>query len=350
VESEATVLALLETAAQAILAVNQQRKILLVNAAADKMFGYSHDEIIGHDIGVLLPERFRQHHNEHVTKWFSQPIPRQMGVGLDLVGLRKDGTEFPVDVSLSSIQTTDGIVAVAFVSDITERKKNEEVLLDYQKQLQRLSGNLMSVQEAANKELARELHDVFSQELAALGMEVSTLHASPEVGGALTKRHAELGKRIARLADEMHRTSRQLHPQILHELGLEAALREECDKLSEYAGIPIRFTCEELPASLPEDVSLCLYRVAQESLLNIRKHAGATEARVVLRGEGRGVSLRVQDTGDGFNVDEALKSGGLGLISMEERTRLVNGKLEVRSQPGQGTTVEVFVPLNRNVI
>ena len=202
----------------------------------------------------------------------------------------------------------------------------------------------MSVQETANKELARELHDVFSQELAALAMEVSTLQAASEVGRPLTERLAELGKRIGRLADEMHRTSRQLHPQILHELGLEAALREECNRLSAHASIPVRFTCEQLPASLPENVSLCLYRIAQESLLNIRKHAGPTEVSLSVRGEGGGVKLRVADTGDGFNLDEARKSGGLGLISMEERARLVNGKFDIRSQPGQGTTVEVFVP------
>jgi two-component system CheB/CheR fusion protein len=349
VESEATVLTLLETAAQSILTVNQQGKILLVNAATDKMFGYSRDEIIGQDIGVLLPERFRQRHNEHVTKWFLQPIPRQMGAGLDLAGLRKDGTEFPVDVSLSSIQTADGIIGVAFVSDITERRKNEKVLLDYQKQLQSLSGNLMSVQETGNEELARELHDVFSQELAALAMEVSTLQTSRQVAGSLTGRLAELGRQIGQLAEQMHGTARRLHPAILKELGLEAALREECDKFSEQTGIPVRLMCEELPSALPDDVSLCLYRIAQESLLNIRKHAKASEALITVRGVEGGVSLRIEDSGDGFDAAEARKKGGLGLTSMEERVRLVNGKFDIRSQPGQGTTVEVFVPLNKEV-
>ena len=203
VESEATVRALLEMA-QPIIAVNQQGKILLVNAATEKMFGYIHDEMIGQDIGVLLPERFRQRHTAHLAKWFSQPIPRQMGVGLDLAGLRKDGTELPVEISLSYQGTADGIIAVAFVSDITERKKNEQALLDYQRQLQKLTANLMSVQEAGSKKLARELHDDFSQELAALAMEVSTLQASGKVAGMLTERLAELGKKIGHLADEMH--------------------------------------------------------------------------------------------------------------------------------------------------
>ena len=347
VESEATVRALLEMA-QPIIAVNQQGKILLVNAATEKMFGYIHDEMIGQDIGVLLPERFRQRHTAHLAKWFSQPIPRQMGVGLDLAGLRKDGTELPVEISLSYQGTADGIIGVAFVSDITERKKNEQALLDYQRQLQKLTANLMSVQEAGSKELARELHDDFSQELAALAMEVSTLQASGKVAGMLTERLAELGKKIGHLADEMHQTSRRLHPTILSELGLEAALREECNRFSAQSNIPVQFTCEKLPASTPEGVSLCLYRIAQESLRNIRKHAGATEACVRLRGEEGGVSLLVEDTGNGFDIDEARKSGGLGLISMEERVRLVNGKFKIRSQPGVGTTVEVFVPLSEN--
>jgi PAS domain S-box-containing protein len=348
VESEATVRALLEMA-QPIIAVNQQGRILVANAASEKMFGYSHDEVIGQEIGILLPERLRQRHSAHVAKWFSQPISRRMGVGLDLAGLRKDGTELPVEVSLSYHETVDGIAAVAFISDVTEKKKNEQALLDYQSRLQKLTANLMSVQEAGSKELARELHDDFSQQLAALAMEVSTLQASGEVAVPLTERLSELGEKIGHLADEMHQTSRQLHPTILNELGLEAALREECGRFSAQCKIPIQFICEELPASTPEDVSLCLYRIAQETLRNIRKHAGATEGRVRLFGGEGGVSLLVEDTGDGFDIAEARKSGGLGLISMEERVRLVNGKFKILSQTGVGTTVGVFVPLNEKL-
>ena len=100
-----------------------------------------------------------------------------------------------------------------------------------------------------------------------------------------------------------------------------------------------------MPTSLPEDVSLCLYRVAQESLRNIAKHAKATKVRVVLSGRKDGIGLRIEDTGDGFDLKEAKGKGGLGLISMEERVRLVSGKFTIKSQPGKGTTVEVFVPL-----
>ena len=107
----------------------------------------------------------------------------------------------------------------------------------------------------------------------------------------------------------------------------------------------MQFTPADLPVELPEEVSLCLYRIAQESLRNIRKHTGATQVRVWLAANQDGVTLNVEDTGDGFEVEKARKRGGLGLISMEERARLVNGKFSIRSQPGNGTSVEVFVPL-----
>jgi two-component system, NarL family, sensor kinase len=177
-------------------------------------------------------------------------------------------------------------------------------------------------------------------------MEVSTLLESAESASPLAQRLADLGKKIGRLADEIHRTSRQLHPAILEELGLVAALREECETFSQHSGIAVQFTPEGVPAALPEEVSLCLYRIVQESLHNIRKHARPNEVRVCLAGTGDGVTLQVEDSGDGFDVVEARKRGGLGLISMEERVRLVNGKFSIRSQPGSGTVVEVFVPLS----
>lgn len=347
IESEATVRALLETAAQAIVAVSREGKILLANSATEKTFGYSRDELIGQDIEILVPERARRRHKGHVAKWFSRPIPRHLGAGLGLAGVRKDGREFPAEINLSFVEAAGNLVGVAFVSDITERKKNEEALLDYQRQLQRLTGNLLTVQEAGSRQLARELHDGFSQELAALSLEVANLQASVEAEVPITDRLAELGQKIGRLAEQVHRTSRQLHPAIVHELGLEAALREECETFSKQHGIPVTFNSDGMPGSVPDDVALCIYRVGQESLRNIGKHTSPASVAVRLQGSPAGIGLIIEDKGDGFDLDEARKKGGLGLISMEERVRLVNGKLDIRSTPGVGTTVDVFVPLRK---
>jgi signal transduction histidine kinase len=255
--------------------------------------------------------------------------------------LRKDGSEFPVDIGLSYLETKAGILGISFVTDVTERQNN-------QKELQALTARLLGVQEGNNKELSRELHDGLSQKLAALGMEVSMLfHRHIEADDELRDKVRSVSQTINDMAGDVHAMSRRLHPAILSELGLEAAVREECLRISAQERLEVQYKAERIPARLPEDVSLCLYRVAQESLNNVAKHAKAAAVRVSLAGKKPGISLRVQDTGKGFRPREVRSKGGLGLISMEERARLVNGKYSVLSQPGKGTTVELFVPLEK---
>ncbi len=345
-DSDAAVRTLLETAPEAVLANDAEGKILFVNAAAEALFGYERKELIGQPLAILIPERFRKRHAGHVANFFRKPGMRPMA-RRELRALRKDGSEFPADIGLSYFKTKTGMLGVSFVSDITERKKNEAVLLQNQKELQALTARLLKLQEAGNKELARELHDDLSQKLAALGMEVSTLLQRSGPSDSLPERIRALSARINGLAEGVHALSRRLHPAVLDELGLEAAIREECAAFSAQAPLSCEIESRGIPNSLPEDVALCLYRVAQESLRNIAKHARAGSVRVVLTGKKDGVSLRVEDSGDGFDLKDARGKGGLGLISMEERVRLLDGKFTIQSHQGKGTTVDVFVPLAR---
>jgi signal transduction histidine kinase len=227
----------------------------------------------------------------------------------------------------------------------TELERNQTALEEYKQRLQELTAGLLNAQENASRALARDLHDVFSQELSLLATQIFILQKESESNGELASRLSELGQRSVRLAHNLHRTSRELHPTILEDLGLKAALAEECDTFQERSRIRTQFTAENIPVTLPASVSVCLYRVTQESLRNIGKHATNCNAvRVMLSGS-QGVTLRIEDNGEGFNLDDAHRKGGLGLISIAERVRLVNGSLSIHSEPGKGSTLEVAVPI-----
>ena len=345
-EKGATVQALLESASQAVMAHDVLGRIKLVNASAGTMFGYSREELMTLTIESLLPQALRPQHKRDRVNWFESPETREMGAGLDLLGRRKDGSEFPVAISLSHIETKGGPFGVCFVLDITGRKKAQAALLKNKQELQQLTARLLSIQEAETELLARDLHDDLSQKLAALGMEASVLAKSlPKSSDSPKDRIRDLGKKISDLSDEVHRLSRRLHPAILEDLGLEAALREECLDFSRRSGIPVEFRATDVPRAVSADVALCLFRIGQEALRNIGKHAGARDVRFVLARHESNLALLIEDAGSGFNPEEIRGRGGLGLISMEERARLVNGEFFIRSQPGQGTEIEVHVPL-----
>jgi two-component system, NarL family, sensor kinase len=148
------------------------------------------------------------------------------------------------------------------------------------------------------------------------------------------------------LSEDVHALSRQLHPSILDDLGLVDALRSECASVARREGVAVAYRPGAITDPVPKDVALCVYRVAQEALRNVVKHAGTEEARVSLIGSGRDLILTVQDRGVGFDAAEVRSREGLGLSSMGERVRLVRGELAVDSGPGRGTTVTVRVPLD----
>jgi signal transduction histidine kinase len=183
--------------------------------------------------------------------------------------------------------------------------------------------------------------------LALLGIDIATLEnhlGAPEIALPLLRTMQE---QLVGLAEDVHALSRQLHPAILDDLGLVEALRSECASFSRREGIAVVYRPEEVPRTLPKDVALCVYRVAQEALRNLAKHAAVSEGCVTLAATGSGLLLRVQDEGVGFDPAAVRSEPGLGLSSMEERARLIQAELSVTSAPGRGTTVEVRVPLAR---
>ncbi len=232
--------------------------------------------------------------------------------------------------------------------DITVRKRVEAEIRKSEKDLRRLATQLISAHEEERRSLARELHDDLSQRLAALAIQAGRLeqqavneHAPDALACSVLK------DRIIAISNDVHSLSRQLHPSILDDLGLPRAVESECTRFSNREGIEVAVTAENVPKTLPKDVSLSIYRIIQEGLNNIAKHACARRVEVALHKTDGKLSLSIQDDGIGFDAAEARQKPGLGFSSMRERVRIIHGVLRITSEPNKGTTISVQVPLEK---
>ena len=223
-----------------------------------------------------------------------------------------------------------------------ELRESRRALGHSREELRALAARLLTTAEEERKRISRELHDDINQRLASLAMELGTL---ARTAPALCPQLHALEERALELSDDTRRLAHQLHPTVLEDLGLVPALEAYCADFARRKGLTIRFTRRSLPAHLPQDVRLTLYRVAQECLSNAARHAGTERVLVSVTGRPGEVRLSVKDFGCGFDPARTQHKGGLGIISMEERVRLVQGKLAIAARPGRGTRVSVAIPL-----
>jgi PAS domain S-box-containing protein len=341
--------ALFDAAGQSIVAVDAQGTIQFVNKMATEVFGYERAELLGKSLQILIPEPARGRYAEREKKLFAHAENWVMGIGLDLEAQRKDGTRFPVEVALSVVQSLAGRLVVAFVSDITQRKQAEEVARKHAEEVQALAGSLLRAQEEERRRVSRELHDEICQQLAALTIDLGALAHEPlsKNGFRLLK---DLQWRLVKASEKTRHIAYELHPSILEDLGLETALRDLCIQFSaQTKNIELDFQDIQLSEKVSLSVASCIYRIAQESLSNIGKHAGAKRVSVTLRmGDGK-ITLTIQDNGRGFNKEAARGRGGLGLIGMEERVRLEGGTLRIASRPNRGARIRVRLPLGHGL-
>jgi signal transduction histidine kinase len=211
-----------------------------------------------------------------------------------------------------------------------------------------LSGRLLSAQEDERRRIGRELHDNVSQQVALLAIRIDQVAMKPtESPSTVAYSMRELRQRAVDISTEIHNLSHQLHSPKLEMLGLVDAVRGQCQELL-VQGVRANVHDENVPRSLPYDVELCVFRIVQEGLNNVVKHSGSREAAVTLYATGDMLVVTVADPGRGFDQSAAAMHDGVGLASMRERLRLINGELTVRSQPGQGTTITARVPIDRN--
>ena len=473
-ESQHRLTGIVESAMDAIIAVDDQQRIVVFNATAERIFGCPMDEALGLPLERFIPQRFRDQHHAHVSRFAETGVTnRAMGAQGVLYALRSNGEEFPIEASISQVKKEGGKLFTVIIRDITERAKAEHALekshqlnasileslrnhvavldsdgtivaatkqarefaaatginlLDlhvganyfdlcraaveagdsdvaaalagvrticdgkrdyfelehdyrvgvderwflmsvtplkasdsgvvishqditerkrHEQAIRDLSGRLITAQELERSRIARELHDDINQQVAMLAIELQQLESFlPESSPEGRERVQALWKKTHGLSKEIQHLSHQLHSAKLEHLGITAALRGLCEEFSAQHKIKTDFQFREVPPGLNSDISLSLFRVAQESLHNVAKHSSANQVRMELVGSGDKIVLRVSDDGIGFDPAAHRDHDGLGLISMNERIRLVGGTLALSSVLSLGTKVEATIPLS----
>jgi two-component system CheB/CheR fusion protein len=346
--------AVLESAGALVIVTDLEGRIVRFNRACRRVSGYSFEEVEGKPCwDVLVPTEeieavkqvykelsesrsAREHENHwvhrsgrrHLISWHNTPVAESQGATRYLVRIGVDVTE--ARLAEKALQ------------------RSEMLLRQSQEQLRALTAGLLEAQEEERRRVSRELHDDISQRLAALAIRVELLHQAPGISpDELQRKLGELQKQLAVLSEDLRRTARDLHPFTLTHLGLEPALRSYCEEFSKLRQFKVRFTARALPGTIPPGVALCVYRVVQEALGNAAKHSGRKRAVVSISGSDDAVHVAIRDDGHGFDLDQA-KGKGVGLISMEERVRHLGGTFSISAKPGDGTRIEIRIPLETN--
>jgi len=236
--------------------------------------------------------------------------------------------------------------------DITERHHAEEALRESEQRLRFLTSQLLSAQERERKRISMELHDELGQSLAVLKLQIRAIErALRDDQQDLKADCLELLNYLDGVIDAIRRLSRDLSPAILEDLGLQSALKYLLHGVSKHYTVSHSFEVEDLDHLFPADAQIIIYRIFQECLTNISKHAGATEVSIAVKEHDGLISLVIEDNGSGFDpaqVSARRASGrGLGLAALDERARMLGGALEIRSQPGPGTRMTCVIPVDQ---
>ena len=314
-------------------------RFIEVNEAFERDTGWKRDEVVG-----------RTPFDIHLWEYPEQRVALQeqlLATGsvrdLEFRVRTKDGRVITALGSAELIEVNGEPCALSVAADISERKKAEEALAG-------VGRKLIEAQEAERTRIARELHDDINQRVAMLAINLKTVKANLSVSETGTSRRIEEAcTQVLGLENDIQALSHGLHSSGLEYLGLEAAVKGFCREVSERQNLSIHVRFDEVPQTLPHEVSLCLFRVLQEAVQNAVKYSGVRDFEVSLTGGANEIELSVHDSGMGFDPETARHRHGLGLTSMRERLRLVNGELSIESKPQHGTTIFARVLLDANI-
>jgi len=331
---------LLDSAMDAIITVDESQRIVLYNRAAEKIFGWTTEEALGQSLSRLMPERFRSGHGAFVQRFGSTGVTsRRMGDNTVVYGRRADGEEFPMEASISQLKTADGKLYTVILRDVTERVRAQE-------ERSAFAAAAHAIREEEKTRVARELHDELAQSLTALKMDTIWVRDNAaESPQAVGPKLAEMLAMLDRAVASTRRIAADLRPLMLDDLGLVPAIEWLVSNFSQRSGVATTLKADE-ELELREPYATAVFRIVQESLVNVGKHAAATEATVSIEQVGDAVELVVQDNGKGFVTSAPRKPQSLGLLGLRERAQLLKGSFSIDSAPGEGTRVSVRIPMD----
>ena len=349
--TEARLIAIVDSAMDAVITVDERQKIVLFNRAAEQVFGVGREQALGSPLERFLPERFRAAHHGHVEQFGRTGVTsRRMGDITTLWALRAGGAdagrEFPIEASISQAVEGGKRYYTVILRDITVRKQHEDELQRQGRELRELSARVLEAREEEKTLIARELHDELGQMLTALKMDLAWLRERVALEAELAAKAADMNQLLDQTVAATRRISADLRPLMLDDLGLADASAWLVDDFAKRSGIRCEYrqADEAQFAGLSKPAATALYRALQESLTNVARHSGARNAWVALGAEGGSIHLEVEDDGRGIALDDLAKKRSLGLKGMRERVAYLGGTFEVMRAVRGGTRVRIKLP------
>ncbi|MBV8899856.1 MAG: PAS domain S-box protein [Verrucomicrobia bacterium] len=353
-ESQVRFAGIIDSAMDAIISVDESQRVVLFNAAAERVFGCPAAEALGRPLDRFIPARYRTAHRGHVRAFARTGVTsRTMGKLGELSGLRADGREFPIEASISQTEVGGAKLFTVILRDITQRKAAEAELNRSQEELRALAARLQQAREDEALRIARELHDQLGRCLTTLKLDVGSIERGLRAGLADESGRAgllEAAQRMGQALDEtvqtVRRISAELRPGVLDDLGLSAAIEWQAKEFQKRSGVACVARLPEEDPPLSREQATALFRIFQESLTNVARHAQASTVWVHLAEEAGGrVTLEIEDDGVGLSPATLAERRTLGLLGMRERAAAFGGEVEVTGSPGRGVAVLVRMPV-----
>jgi len=345
--------AIINSALEAIITVDEGQHVVLFNPAAETIFGYSSQEAIGAALDRFIPQRYRAVHAEHLKHFGeSGDLSRRVSSPRRVVtGLRRNGEEFPIEVSIAQTTERGAKFYTVVLRDITEQVNTKSKLQRLQAELREFAVVAQSLREREKSRFARELHDELGQALTALKMDATWIMERLAAGQESLAE--KLTKMVSMLDDTMAATRRiatNLRPLILDDLGLIPAIEWLVENFREHSGIDCQLMIADPCLDLSERYATAVFRILQESLTNVSKHAHASLVEISLSRVDGEVRLTVRDNGCGFVSTDPRKPDAYGLMGLHERAHLLGGEIRIDSAPDRGTVINLTIPITRSEV